>query len=103
MGVGEEGGVNPTDQFDSPTSAVQDAATYVSFPPPLASTTQASFLITSASPEPELHLQRVCGSQEAQMREACTGPTCVGQIGTKPAVRGAVVLTSSARAPYFFF
>lgn len=29
-GVGEEGGVNPTDQFDSPTSAVQDAATYVS-------------------------------------------------------------------------
>lgn len=33
-GVGEEGGVNPTDQFDSPTSAVQDAATYVSSPPP---------------------------------------------------------------------
>lgn len=31
--VGEEGGVNPTDQFDSPTSAVLDSAIYVSFPP----------------------------------------------------------------------
>lgn len=31
--VGEEAGRNLTGQFDSPTSAVQDSAIYVSFPP----------------------------------------------------------------------
>lgn len=43
-------------------------------------TMQASILITSASPESELHLQFLCSHQEIQMHEAHRGQTCVGQI-----------------------